>query len=167
MKPTGPSGNLHRTARPHESLYEDQERTRRHIMVFRQGSILGPHHLPRIKNEDALARTFWTWELSTLKRASNAITATSVWRDVLCPFCFAPNLAPAQLISQSGCAATSSRTSSCFGWRNTEAKFQLYPLHTQSPRAACQREATTSGLYRLPAPGTSPRPHLFLAALSI
>ena len=117
---------MHRTARPHETLYEDQERTRRHIMVFRQGSILGPHHLPRITNEDALARTFWTWELSTLERASNAIAATSLWRDFLFPFCFAANLASAQVIRQSGCAANSSRTSFCFGWRNAEATFHLY-----------------------------------------
>lgn len=103
----------------------------------------------RNKNKHALARTLWTREVSTLERASNAIAATSVWRDILSPFCFESNLAPAQLISQSGCAPTSSRTIFCFGWRNAEATFHLYT----STRNLHAPLANVKQLYRVAPPG--------------
>ena len=141
---------LDHTARPCETLGMGSGRTRRHILVS--------HHRPRIDIGAASSgeetRTNMLLVGPFVKRASNAIAATSVWRDVLSPFYFEANLAPTQLTRQSGCARTSSRRPFCFGWRNAEATFHLY-TSTRNLHAPLDN---VKQLYRLP----SPAPHFDL-----
>lgn len=96
-----------------------------------------------------------------MERASNAIAATSVWRDVLSPFCFAANLAPAQLIRQSGCARNFIADKFLLWLAQCRSDVSSIHLRTQSPRAACQREATTSLQATIPR-GSPPAPNFDL-----